>query len=180
MSRGLPADTKPRNSVRPAAKGRNRTLFQIVLQLVFPMSRSYPQVLYLWIVISVMLIVPASAAHKGYTAADNLSPETVNAAAWHGGPVSGPLQLKLQVMLDRAHASPGVIDANWGENTRKAVAAFRTMHGLAGAEQVDEPFWRALIDNDSAPPLVIYKITEKDVAGPFTQRIQKISTKKPA
>jgi lipoprotein-anchoring transpeptidase ErfK/SrfK len=77
--------------------------------------------------------------------------------------------LKLQVLLDRAHASPGEIDANRGENTRKAVAAFREMQGLSGREQVDERLWRALADKDNEPALVTYTITEKDVAGPFDE-----------
>ena len=75
--------------------------------------------------------------------------------------------VKLQVLLDRAHASPGEIDANRRENTRKAVIAFREMRGLGGGEQIDERLWHALADNDREAVLVTYAITEKDVAGPF-------------
>jgi lipoprotein-anchoring transpeptidase ErfK/SrfK len=39
--------------------------------------------------------------------------------------------VKLQVLLDRAGASPGVIDGYDGENVRKALRAFETMHGLS-------------------------------------------------
>ena len=38
--------------------------------------------------------------------------------------------IKLQVLLDRAHVSPGEIDGNLGENTRKAIEVFRELKGL--------------------------------------------------
>jgi len=51
--------------------------------------------------------------------------EAVNNAEWRGksGSSSTALLIKLQILLDRTHASPGQIDATRGENTRKAVAA---------------------------------------------------------
>jgi lipoprotein-anchoring transpeptidase ErfK/SrfK len=77
------------------------------------------------------------------------------------------------VLLDRAHASPGQIDATHGENLRKAVAAFREMHGLGRGEQIDEATWRALTEKDGEPALVKYAIREKDVAGPFIDTVPK-------
>jgi lipoprotein-anchoring transpeptidase ErfK/SrfK len=56
---------------------------------------------------------------------------------------------------------------------RKAVAAFRQMRGLGRGQQVDEEVWRALTENDSAPVLVGYTVTEKDVAGPFIETVPK-------
>src|SRR5882757_4206332 len=41
-----------------------------------------------------------------------------------------PAIVKLQVLLDQAGASPGVIDGFDGDNVRKAVTAFETMAGL--------------------------------------------------
>jgi hypothetical protein len=124
----------------------------------------------------VLCVTPLAAAQKKPAAMHNLSLENVNAAEWRRGNVSPALQLKLQVLLDRAHASPGEIDANRGENTRKAVAAFREMRGLAGGEQIDER--HGLTDKDSEPALITYSITEKEVAGSLI-RCRRIIARRP-
>jgi peptidoglycan hydrolase-like protein with peptidoglycan-binding domain len=66
--------------------------------------------------------------------------EDINNAEWRGKSGSTPtaLLVKLQALLDRAHASPGRIDATRDENTRKAVTAYREMQGLPGGEKIDE------------------------------------------
>ena len=82
--------------------------------------------------------------------------------------------LKLQVMLDRAHASPGVIDGYNGDNVSKAVAAVEAMLGLPvdgivrqrGLEHArTHPF------GPSAHPIM--QSTDKDVAGPFVPEMPK-------
>ena len=120
-----------------------------------------------------MLVTPTWAARKQNPATHNLTSESVNSAQWQQGKLSASILVRLQVLLDRAHASPGQIDANRGENTRKAVAAFREMRGLGGSEQIDQRLWLALTENDSEPTLVTYTITEKDVAGPFIDHVPK-------
>lgn len=73
-----------------------------------------------------------------------------------------PAIVKLQVLLDRAGASPGVIDGFDGDNVRKAVRALELMHGLPQDGALDEDVVAAL---DSVGPVVGgYVITAEDVA----------------
>jgi len=137
------------------------------------MSRSLLCTAFIALILLTAFVAPVSAAQKQPAATHNVSLESVNNAEWRGGSLSTPLLVKLQVLLNRAHASPGEIDANRGENTRKAVAAFREMRRLGGGEQIDEWLWRALADTDREAALVTYTITDKDVAGPFIEKVPK-------
>src|SRR5687768_5275275 len=57
----------------------------------------------------------------------------------------------IQVALDRAEFSPGALDGSAGKNTKKALNAHRKANG--GNPQPAEPLMR-------------YRITEQDAAGP--------------
>jgi lipoprotein-anchoring transpeptidase ErfK/SrfK len=116
-----------------------------------------------------VVVLPASAQRKPSGPA--LSLDAVNTAEWRPGKLSAPLLLRLQVLLDRAHASPGQIDGRQGEGTRKAIAAFREMRGMRTGEHLDESLWRDLTGSDSEPALIAYTITAKDVAGPFIEHV---------
>ena len=74
--------------------------------------------------------------------------------------------LRLQVLLDRAHFSPGEIDGEDGTNTRRALAAFQRERGLRSGASPDTATWEAL-GAGGAPPLLSYVLTTEDVSGPF-------------
>jgi lipoprotein-anchoring transpeptidase ErfK/SrfK len=63
----------------------------------------------------------------------------------------------VQVGLDRARFSPGVIDGQDGANTRRAMDAYRQRHGKDPKPVGD--------------PVRLYTITDGDVVGPFAERI---------
>ncbi len=76
------------------------------------------------------------------------------------------------MLLDRASFSPGEIDGKLGENAEKALKAFAESKGLAvGKQPLTSEVWGALLATSSDPVVVDYKITEKDVKGPFLKKL---------
>jgi lipoprotein-anchoring transpeptidase ErfK/SrfK len=100
----------------------------------------------------------------------------VDQAAWVEAPATAEakrdLMIRTQVLLDRAHVSPGVIDGKDGENVRNAVTTFERANGLAEDGHLDEAVW-AKLTADTGPVLTDYVITPADVAGPYTPEIPK-------
>ena len=104
----------------------------------------------------------AIAAQAAAPKAAALSPASVNSAQ----PQDKAAVLRAQVLLDRAHFSPGEIDGAGGANLRAALAGFQQKNGLTPTGQLDAATWQALT-RDGAEALVTHVIAAEEVAGPF-------------
>jgi lipoprotein-anchoring transpeptidase ErfK/SrfK len=103
---------------------------------------------------------------------DQISPDTLHLEPRLplGRDGGGPSVLRVQILLDRARFSPGVIDGNWGQNTEKAVFWFQHAKGLQATGEVDGPTWNALTQvAGNTEPLRQATLTEEDLRGPFTE-----------
>ena len=77
---------------------------------------------------------------------------------------------ELQILLDRAGASPGVIDGRFGENVDKALAAYSILTGN-NLKSTDLVGIKAALDATGGPAFVDYEITAQDAAGPFVASV---------
>jgi lipoprotein-anchoring transpeptidase ErfK/SrfK len=79
--------------------------------------------------------------------------------------------VRAEVLLDRAHFSPGVIDGRDGGNLKQAISAYETANNLPVDGNLDPAVWNALTAADSGPVMTDYVITAEDVQGPFIGKV---------
>jgi len=107
---------------------------------------------------------------------ESISPlaQPIDTAEWSLAPESPEARkhalLRAEVLLARAHFSPGVIDGQDGGNLRNAISAFETAHDLPADGRMDEKVWAALA-TDKQPVLTDYVITADDAKGPYLAKI---------
>ncbi|WP_442582052.1 L,D-transpeptidase family protein [Mesorhizobium sp. ASY16-5R] len=76
----------------------------------------------------------------------------------------------IQVLMDRAGASPGVIDGKFGSNVDKAFAAYRELTGT-NLKSTDTIGITAALAESGGDALGLYEITPEDAAGPFVAAV---------
>ncbi|MES1240786.1 MAG: L,D-transpeptidase family protein [Acidobacteriota bacterium] len=78
--------------------------------------------------------------------------------------------MRVQILLDRARFSPGVIDGEWGKNTQKAVYWFQFAQGISPTGDVDQGTLDALVRAAGPKDLLTrVQVTPEDVKGPFVE-----------
>ncbi len=77
--------------------------------------------------------------------------------------------LAVQVALDNAGFSPGVIDGSMGSGTRQAIRGFQEAHGLKVTGTIDAETRAAL--GGQSEPVESVTVTDADAAGPFVAKI---------
>ncbi|MDB5500736.1 MAG: ErfK/YbiS/YcfS/YnhG [Tardiphaga sp.] len=108
-------------------------------------------------------------------AAAELTVDAINAANFTGKlPTEAkisPLAVKVQVLLDRVHFSPGEIDGLFGDNVEKALQAFAEANGLPSGKALTPEIWSKLQAASNDPVMADYVLTDADLKGPFIDKL---------
>lgn len=118
---------------------------------------------YLALTTALAICGPASAASLTAEAVNTASIDSISLEA----PAEKPTEpdaaiVRLQVLLDRAGASPGVIDGYVGSNLAKAVSGFEALKGLPVDGKLDPDVLKDLASKE--PTVRSYEITADDAA----------------
>ena len=110
-------------------------------------------------------VVDSTAAIRGIT------PQKAGAALTRlplTPPRAGAAALHLQILLDRANFSPGVLTGAWNDNARRALQWFQAANGLDSSGVVDQATYTKLTGSAGDRPLFVqYAVTDADLRGPF-------------
>lgn len=115
-----------------------------------------------------------TASGSGGEKISDITAESVNKGKMSlplSGDVEGPSVLRVQILLDRARFSPGIMDGLWGKNTEKAVYWFQKREGLKATGTVDRATFERLFELAGKPDEIVteHRLTESDVSGPFVK-----------
>ncbi|HST60218.1 MAG TPA: L,D-transpeptidase family protein [Longimicrobium sp.] len=102
---------------------------------------------------------------------EDITVETANSGTYHlpvGRGHSGPSVLHVQVLLNRAFFSVGMLDGRWGRNTQTAVTWLQAREGLPTTGTVDSVTYARLVQLAAEGPTIReHVLTEDEVRGPF-------------
>lgn len=79
----------------------------------------------------------------------------------------GPAILRAEVMLDRLHISPGVIDGRDGDNFEHALETYEKTRDFKNTKGLDDEIWSSLTSESGGPVLIEHVLTKEEVEGPF-------------
>jgi lipoprotein-anchoring transpeptidase ErfK/SrfK len=119
------------------------------------------------IILAIAAATFAAAVTFGKANAAPMDPSAINAATFTGQQLpegQSPLAARLQILLDRAGASPGVVDGYAGDNMQKAIRGFEQVNKIEDDGLLDQLVWDTLQAMGS-DVIVSYTITDEDVSG---------------
>ncbi|MGY4475738.1 L,D-transpeptidase [Bradyrhizobium sp. USDA 3364] len=119
----------------------------------------------------VFLLLPAAPAMAAGLDAASINNAAAPPAKRPGRDQVNASIARLEILLDRAHFSPGEIDGKLGENAQKALAAFAAANGLSFDKTVTADLWSRLAGASEGAVIVDYTIVDADVKGPFAKKI---------